>query len=280
MIWYLPMQWLDAAPLLLVAVVLTLVFVSAEELGVRFRRFVSARRGTGDRDVDEGVGNLVGAALGLLALIFGFTYAMAQDRYDQRRLLVMSEARAVATSYLRFQAFDEPERGLLSQLMLEYTALRSRGIDPQRDRAGLHALVARTEQLQSEIWDAALRGLGRRPDLTEPVMESTNEMFEITATRVAMVDARIPVSIQAGLITFAVMSAFFTGYGLALDRRHRMAVVGLFLLFTFVYVLVLDLDRSYSGPIRVSQAPMVQAAAHIERLEAAKRAAAAVRPAP
>jgi hypothetical protein len=264
----------DAVPLWLIGAALTLIFLFSEELGFRFRRFVSSRRKSGRPDegraADEGVGNLVGAALGLLALIFGFTYAMAQERYDQRRMLVMSEARAVTTSYFRFQALDEPERSQLSRLMREYTVLRGRQIDAQRDRASLGALVAQTEQFQSQIWDLVLTGLRRRPELIEPVMESTNEMFEISATRRAIVDARIPPSIELSLVVFGMISAFFTGYCLALDRRHRMALIGLFLLFTFVYLLVLDLDRSYSGRIRVSQAPMVQAADRIARLEAAK----------
>jgi hypothetical protein len=268
------MQWFDATPLWLIGAALTLIFLFSEALGFRFRHFVSSRRKSShpgeERAVDEGVGNLVGAALGLLALIFGFTYAMAQERYDQRRLLVMSEARAVTTSYFRFQALDEPERSQLGHLMHEYTVLRSRQIDAQRDRASLDALVAQTEQFQSQIWGLVLTGLRRRPELVEPIMESTNQMFEISATRRAIVDARIPLPIEAGLGVFGTMTAFFTGYCLALDRRHRAALLGLFLLFASVYVLLLDLERSYSGPIRVSQAPMLQAADRIARLEATR----------
>jgi hypothetical protein len=267
------MEWLDKAPLWLIGAVLTLVLVAAEELGVRARRVVSRRREAVAGDADNGVSSLVGAALGLLALIFGFTYAMAQERYDQRRGLVMAEARAVVTSYLRYQALDEPDSSQLDRLMVEYAALRSQAIDPQVDRAGLRVLVARTEQMQSQIWALVVHGLRLKPELIEPVMESTNEMFEVAATRRAIVDARIPASIQIGLIVFAVCTSFFTGYGLSLDRRHRFATAALFLLFTFVYLLVIDLDRSYSGPIRVSQAPMVQAADRIARLEAAKKPA-------
>jgi hypothetical protein len=268
------MLWFDAVPLWLIGAVLTLIFLSSEELGFRFRRFVTSRRKAADpgeeRSTDEGVGNLVGAALGLLALIFGFTYAMAQERYDQRRGLVMAEARAVTTSYFRFQALDEPERDQLSRLMRSYTVVRSRQIDAQRDRASLAALVAETERYQSQMWALVVTGLRHRPELVEPVMESTNDMFEVAAHRRAIVDARVPRSIEVSLVVFGMVSAFFTGYCLAIARRHRMALVGLFLLFTFVYLLVLDLDRSYSGNIRVSQAPMVQAADRIARLEAAK----------
>jgi hypothetical protein len=83
------MLLLDAWPLWLIGAALTLIFLGSEELGFHFRRFVSSRRKSDRPDevraADEGVGNLVGAALGLLALIFGFTYAMAQDAAQRRR---------------------------------------------------------------------------------------------------------------------------------------------------------------------------------------------------
>ncbi|MBC6983298.1 hypothetical protein [Caulobacter sp. 17J80-11] len=262
------MQFLNTAPLWLIGFVLAAVMVTAEEIGFHCRMLT--QRGGKEEKGEERVGNLVGAALALLGLLFAFTFAMAQDRYDQRRRLVMQEANAVSTSYLRYQAFEEPERSRLSRLMRDYAVLRSEAFDAQREREKLNTLVARTAAYQAQIWDAVLAALARQPALIEPVMESTNNMFEITAMRRAMVDARIPSSILVGLLAFAVLTAFFTGYGLELERRHRAPTAVLFLLFAFVFLLILDLDRSYSGPIRVSQASMVRAAETIAALEAAK----------
>src|SRR5687768_15219741 len=65
---------------------------------------------------DNQEGYIVSGVLGLLALMLGFTLAMAVDRFDTRRLLVLQEANAVGTTYLRAQLLDEPHRARISKL--------------------------------------------------------------------------------------------------------------------------------------------------------------------
>ena len=57
---------------------------------------------------------LVGSMLGFLALLMAFSFSMALDRYEERRHLVIQEANAIGTAYLRTQLLDEPHRGRLS----------------------------------------------------------------------------------------------------------------------------------------------------------------------
>lgn len=47
------------------------------------------------------------AVLGLLALLLGFTFAMALGRYGLRRNLVLQEANAIGTTYLRASFLPE-----------------------------------------------------------------------------------------------------------------------------------------------------------------------------
>jgi hypothetical protein len=64
---------------------------------------------------------IVSGVLGLLALMLGFTLAMAVDRFDMRRSFVLQEANAIGTTYLRAQLLEEPHRARLSQLLVDYT---------------------------------------------------------------------------------------------------------------------------------------------------------------
>jgi hypothetical protein len=50
---------------------------------------------------DENVSTLEGAVIGLLALIVGFTFAMALARFEARQDAVLSEANAIGTTALR-----------------------------------------------------------------------------------------------------------------------------------------------------------------------------------
>src|SRR5678815_1764288 len=51
---------------------------------------------------------LQGATLGLLALLLGFTFAMAVSRYDTRRTVIMDQANAIGTAELRSRLLGSP----------------------------------------------------------------------------------------------------------------------------------------------------------------------------
>src|SRR5258708_6891234 len=54
-------------------------------------------------------GAIVGTAMGLLAFALAFTFNMAASRYDARKALVVEEANAIGTSWLRAGFLEEPE---------------------------------------------------------------------------------------------------------------------------------------------------------------------------
>ena len=64
---------------------------------------------------------VVSAVLGLLALLLAFTFSLATDRFEARRVLVLEESNAIGTAFLRTQLLGEPHRARLSQLLIEYT---------------------------------------------------------------------------------------------------------------------------------------------------------------
>src|SRR5262249_45576320 len=57
---------------------------------------------------DDNISTLEGAVIGLLALIVGFTFAMALARFEARRDAVLTEANAIGTTALRARLLPEP----------------------------------------------------------------------------------------------------------------------------------------------------------------------------
>ena len=53
---------------------------------------------------------LFAAVLGLLGLLLAFSFAMAAARYDLRTALVLREANAIGTAYVRTRVVEEPTR--------------------------------------------------------------------------------------------------------------------------------------------------------------------------
>src|SRR5271169_2651509 len=58
----------------------------------------------------DDVSTLEGAILGLLALMIGFTFAMALSRFEARREAVVNEANAIGTTALRARLLPAPHR--------------------------------------------------------------------------------------------------------------------------------------------------------------------------
>ena len=56
------------------------------------------------------ISTLESAMLGLLALIIGFTFAMALSRFEARREAVLNEANAIGTTALRARLLPDPHR--------------------------------------------------------------------------------------------------------------------------------------------------------------------------
>ncbi len=181
-------------------------------------RFYSALRG--DRTDDgrsTGAGYIVGASLGLLSLLIGFTLAMSLDRYEVRRRLVVDEASAISTVWLRDQLLAQPFRGTLNALLRDYVKERRALASVGMSETALDAAGERVAALQQRIWQETATAL-RAPDasaLVTTVLQATNEMFDLPAVRRAALDAEVPSPVLWTLLAVAAIAAVLTGYGLA-----------------------------------------------------------------
>ena len=87
---------------------LPIIFVASL---VAFFLAVEAGHYLGSR-IEEGknVATLEAAVLGLLALMIGFTFSMALNRFEARRDALMTEANAIGTAALRARLLPRPLR--------------------------------------------------------------------------------------------------------------------------------------------------------------------------
>src|SRR6516162_6251068 len=89
----------------------------ASELG---RVFGVRAAGRGGNDVST----LEGAVLGLLALMIGFTFAIALSRFEARRDAVLNEANAIGTTALRARLLPAPHGSDALKSLREYVQIR------------------------------------------------------------------------------------------------------------------------------------------------------------
>ena len=215
-----------------------------------------------DHEEDAPVGAIVGATIGLLAFLLAFTFGMAASRFDTRKQLVLEEANAIGTAYLRAEMLPEPQQSNIRNLLREYATLRVGGVTAILTPDNL----ARSSALQDRLWADAVAVGRQNPDsiVVGLFIEALNDMIDIDATRVAAGRNHIPETIWLMLyiVTILAMAAMGYQFGLTGERSWPVTIL-LVMVFTAVILLIADLDSPQAGLLRVSQQAMLDLIAKI-----------------
>src|SRR5205807_3683427 len=126
--------------------ILFVVLISVE-CGYRLGKY---RRSRHEQEKQAPVGTMVGATLGLLAFILAFTFGLAATRFDTRRQVLLDEANAIGTTYLR--AGMLPEQGeQIRGLLRDYVDARLDAVRSGNVAKG----IRRSENIQKQVWAEA-----------------------------------------------------------------------------------------------------------------------------
>ena len=246
--------------LLTIALLGLAAILAAVEVG----HWLGTRAGPGD----DNVPTLEGAVIGLLALLLGFTFAMALSRFEARRDAVLNEANAIGTTALRARLLPEPHRKEALSLLKEYVKIRLDLTQRPVTNADLATAIEKSNTLQEALWQQATAAAASDHSMvpTGLFIQTLNEMIDDQAKRLAALRNRVPNIVVLALFGIATTAGAFLGYASGLDaRRSRLPVYVMGLVVWTVIVLIMDLDRPGTGFIKVSQQPMIDTAATIAR---------------
>jgi hypothetical protein len=243
---------LDIVPLwaLLAGIMLTVLL--SVEAGYRVGRFRSRR----PHEMETPVGEMVTATLGLLAFILAFTFGLAASRFDAKRQLVVDEANAIGTTYLRADMLPA-HRDDIRALLRAYVDVRIEAITPDKLAAG----IRRSEALQNQLWAQTVPIARSNPDsvIVGLFVQSLNDVIDLHTKRLtAAVRNRIPLAIWVALYGISVLSFAAMGYHSGLIGTSRsLVIVAVAFTFSVVIVLIADLDRSQQGFLKVSPQALI-----------------------
>lgn len=243
---------LSLAGVVLVMLASMLIAAGAGNAVRQLQRRLSEGREQAERSQES---YLVGSMLGLLALLLAFSFSMAIDRYEERRHLVVQEANAIGTAYLRTQLLDEPHRARLSGLLVEYTDNRIALGTAEREDVGGQLNV--NDRLLTQIWAAvaAARDSAHAHGISTPILMTFNEVIDLDTERKVARLVRVPAPILLLLYGFLGLTAAVLGFVLE-ERRAWIGAFVLFVLLSFYVSIIADLNRPVSGNIKESQEPM------------------------
>jgi hypothetical protein len=253
-------QFIDAIPIGGIFLAFSVVALIVSEGGYRLGRWWQNRK---PEEKEGPTPMIVGSLLALMAFLLAITTGMASERFNARRALVLAEANAMSTAYLRAGYLSQPESAEVRQLLRLYVPLRIAPTDVET----LTTNIERSAELQDELWLIA-EGLARETpesDVLALFLVSLNEVIDLHQQRImAAVYGRVPVTILLLLLSGSVLTLAMVGYNAGLTRRRSpLTAVVLIVILGAVITVVIDLDRPQGGFLEVSQRPLVELGRHI-----------------
>jgi hypothetical protein len=246
---------LDMFPLWAVYVVTVVVVLVAAEIGFRIGLWLKRR------DPDS-VGTtmtaaVVGGMLGLMAFLMAFTIGIVLDQHNGRKAMVVTEANAVGTAYLRAGFLGEPDLASTRNLLREYVEVRlAAAADPE---ALLESAMTRSEEIHGELWSIVEEQVrqGNESDIMGLFVESVNEVIDVHSLRLTAATLRLPRLLGMVLYAATILSFLLVGVANSSDKeRDQIALTIFALAFVAVLMIIVDLDRPQQGLLTVSQQAM------------------------
>lgn len=246
-------EWIGKLPLWAVFLLTFAICIGAIEAGATLARM--SLRQNREQEPEAPLGSLVGALLGLLAFILAFVFGMTASRFDARKQLVLQEANAIGTTYLRAGLLPQTQSLEIRRLLREYADIRANVTlanlqEGMKESEAIHDLLwAQAKALVSENMDSEVRSL---------FISGLNELIDLHQSRKTVGGQyRIPGTVWLVVYLLSVLSMLAVGYqvGMSGKRRLRGAPV-LAAAFSLVFVMIADVDRPLGELMRVSQQPI------------------------
>ena len=203
------------------------------------------------------VGAMVGATLGLLAFLLAFTFGLGANFFQLKRDVLLDEANAIGTTWLRTGFLPADERDSARALLREYVDIRLAAAESGE----VEGAMKRSEEIQNALWAQATAAMNDEPRSVAAglFVETLNDVIDLHAKRVQVaLRTAIPATIWYALYAISFFAFGTLGYHAGLSAANRSyATIAVAIIFSAVIWLIADLDTAAEGTLRVSQQAMI-----------------------
>jgi hypothetical protein len=215
---------------------------------------IGRRRREETRDAKKSQADVaVAALLALLGLMLAFSFELGANRFDRRKSIVLDEANAIATTYLRAELLPAPYDHRSQQLLRDYVRAREGWHTPEE----LERAIRRSSSLHDDLWTNAVAAARATPPspITAQYIESLNRMLDLYEARVTVaLYQRIPPAIFVALYFMSLLSIGMVGLRAGVDRsRGPLPAAILMTSIMSVMALIASLDQPMSRLFHVTQ---------------------------
>lgn len=204
-----------------------------------------------DEDTSQNsLGTVVSATLTLLGLVISFTFSMATNRYDQRKLYEEQEANSIGTEYVRADLVPA-QTAQIKAALLDYLQRR---VDFYQVDYGsrLVGVDDATVKLQARLWNAIKPAAAAQPTpVTALVVSGMNDVLNSQGYTQYEWWNRIPTTAWIFLIVISLFANLLVGYSTRRSRSGNMLLLVLPLVVATSFFLIADIDSPRGGIIRI-----------------------------
>lgn len=200
----------------------------------------------------EGVTSVEASAYALLGLLLAFSFAGATNRLENKRQVIVDEANAIGTAYLRVDVLptetQPPIREQFKRMIDARLAAHEHRNDPAQSERDL-AVMARA---QEQIWAMSVAASAGSSTASFLVIPPLNTMIDLATSRRVALQYHLADLIVGLLIGASILSGLLAGY--AMSKRMRRSWFHVFvyaLLLAMTIYTVLDLDHARAGLINI-----------------------------
>ena len=230
-------------------IVLTIFFFICTEIGHRYGiwRFKFDPETSGLATVDSAVFALVG-------LLLAFSLSSAQDRFQNRRIVIVKEANCISTAFLRTDLIPSKYQFQLRQEFGKYVDSRitATGHLPNIEEAQKEWV--KSHLLGRKIWDLAVEGTnGSGHADRNLVLDSINSMLDVATEREVAVLTHIPTPIFVFQGFLTAIAAMFAGRSTAKQgKKPNMHRLLFSVIFATLITILVDLENPRIGWIQLT----------------------------
>jgi hypothetical protein len=161
------------------------------------------------------------AILGMLALMIGFTFAMALTRFDARREALMNEANVIGTTALRARLLPSPYSEEALGLLHEYGEIRLSVIQNAPSGEKLKSANARLNEIREALW-LTTKGAAETKNIV-PIgvfIQAVNEMLDSQGRHTFALMSGVPNAVFWALYGIGAVAFLFVGYANRLQAKR------------------------------------------------------------
>jgi len=222
-------------------------------------RWMGLRDRSRDSRAEKGLGPMEGAMFGLMGLLIAFTFSGAARRFDLHRDLILKETNAIGTAYMRIDLLPSECQEGLRQSFQQYLEARlafyrNLGVSS----ATTQQAAERARHLQVEIWRQGVEATRRlnaetnATAVTSLVMQSFNDMIDITTDRMMAQQTHPPVEVYWMMGVLVLVCSMLAGYEIAFRRtRSWLHQIGFAAILAATLFVIIDFEYPRMGLIRV-----------------------------